>query len=88
MPPSWRYSTATAARCSTSVAGTRAVPTALHRALLDRDRSQCQFCDSRHCDAHHVVHWADGGETKLANLASLCRFHHRALHEEGFSGGS
>ena len=53
---------------------TRAVPTALRRALLDRDRSQCQFpgCDSRHCDAHHVVHWADGGETKLANLASLC----------------
>ena len=65
---------------------TRAVPTALRRALLDRDRGQCQFpgCDSRHCDAHHVVHWADGGETKLANLASLCRFHHRAVHEEGF----
>ena len=65
---------------------TRAVPTALRRALQDRDRSQCQFpgCDSRHCDAHHVVHWADGGETKLANLASLCRFHHRAVHEEGF----
>ena len=64
----------------------RAVPTALRRALLDRDRSQCQFpgCTSRRCDAHHVVHWADGGETKLANLASLCRFHHRAVHEEGF----
>ena len=65
---------------------TRAVPTALRRALLDRDRGQCQFpgCTSRHCDAHHVVHWADGGETKLANLACLCRFHHRAVHEEGF----
>ena len=65
---------------------TRAVPSALRRALLDRDRNQCQFpgCDSRHCDAHHVVHWADGGETKLANLASLCRYHHRAVHEEGF----
>ena len=49
---------------------TRAVPTALRRALLDRDRSQCQFpgCNSRHCDAHHVVHWADGGETRLQNL--------------------
>ena len=49
---------------------TRAVPTALRRALQDRDRSQCQFpgCDSRHCDAHHVVHWADGGETRLQNL--------------------
>ena len=65
---------------------TRAVPTALRRALLDRDRSQCQFpgCNSRHCDAHHVVHWADGGETRLPNLVLCCRFHHRAVHEEGF----
>ena len=65
---------------------TRTVPTALRRALGSRDRNQCQFpgCESRHCDAHHVVHWADGGETKLTNLVSLCRFHHRALHEEGF----
>ena len=65
---------------------TRAVPTALRRALQNRDRSQCQFpgCTSRHCDAHHVVHWADGGETRLQNLVLCCRFHHRALHEEGF----
>ena len=65
---------------------TRAVPTALRRALLDRDRSRCQFpgCNSRHCDAHHVVHWADGGETRLQNLVLCCRFHHRAVHEEGF----
>ena len=65
---------------------TRAVPTALRRALLERDRSQCQFpgCNSRHCDAHHVVHWADGGETRLQNLVLCCRFHHRAVHEEGF----
>ena len=65
---------------------TRAVPTALRRALLDRDRSQCQFpgCNSRRCDAHHVVHWADGGETRLQNLVLCCRFHHRAVHEEGF----
>ena len=65
---------------------TRAVPTALRRALLDRDRSQCQFpgCNSPHCDAHHVVHWADGGETRLQNLVLCCRFHHRAVHEEGF----
>ena len=65
---------------------TRAVPTALRRALQNRDRSQCQFpgCTSRHCDAHHVVHWADGGETRLQNLVLCCRFHHRGLHEEGF----
>ena len=46
-----------------------------------RTHSQCQFpgCDSRRCDAHHVEHWADGGATRLHNLVSLCRFHHRAV---------
>ena len=65
---------------------TRAVPSAMRRALLSRDRGQCQFpgCDSRHCDAHHVEHWADGGETRLQNLVLACRFHHRAVHEGGF----
>src|SRR5512138_2832698 len=28
-------------------------------------------------------HWANGGETKLSNLASRCRFHHHAVHEGG-----
>jgi len=32
-------------------------------------------------DGHHVQHWAQGGETRLSNLVSLCRFHHRLLHE-------
>ena len=65
---------------------TRTLPTALRRALEGRDRNQCQFpgCSSRHCDAHHVVHWADGGATQLTNLVLLGRFHHRAVHEEGF----
>ena len=42
--------------------------------VLDIGRSQCQFpgCNSRRCDAHHVVHWADGGETRLQNLVLLC----------------
>ncbi len=65
---------------------TRTVPSAMRRALLSRDRGQCQFpgCESRHCDAHHVEHWADGGETRLQNLVLACRFHHRALHEGSF----
>ena len=65
---------------------TRTVPSAMRRALLSRDRGQCQFpgCESRHCDAHHVEHWVDGGETRLQNLVLACRFHHRALHEGGF----
>ncbi len=32
-----------------------------------------------------MTHWADGGETKLENLILLCRFHHRLVHEEGYT---
>jgi len=35
---------------------------------------------SAFCDAHHVVHWADGGRTDVSNLVFLCRHHHRTLH--------
>ena len=65
---------------------TRTVPSALRRALHSRDRGQCQFpgCESRRCDAHHVEHWAHGGATRLPNLVSVCRYHHRAVHEQGF----
>ena len=38
---------------------------------------------TRYVDGHHIHHWADGGETKLSNLISLCRFHHRTVHEGG-----
>ncbi len=65
---------------------TRTIPPALRRALQARDR-QCRFpgCHARRCDAHHVHHWADGGATRLDNLVLLCRRHHRAVHEEGFT---
>lgn len=32
------------------------------------------------CDAHHVVHWADGGATDLVNMCLLCPAHHTAVH--------
>ena len=64
---------------------TRTIPPAIRRALLARDTS-CRFpgCTARRCDAHHVLHWADGGATRLDNLVRLCRRHHRAVHEGGF----
>jgi hypothetical protein len=64
---------------------TRTIPPAIRRALTARDR-QCRFpgCSARHCDAHHIRRWADGGGTSLGNLVLLCRRHHRAVHEEGF----
>jgi len=65
---------------------TRTIPPAIRRALEARDRG-CRFpgCGLRFTDAHHVTHWADGGETKLENLVLLCRFHHRLVHEEGYT---
>jgi uncharacterized protein DUF222/HNH endonuclease len=65
----------------------RTVSPALRRALASRDRG-CQFpgCDNcRFVEAHHVKHWSQGGETKLENLVSLCRRHHRLVHERGYS---
>ncbi len=63
---------------------TRTVPPALRRALEVRDRG-CRYpgCGLRFTDAHHIQHWADGGETSLRNLVLLCRRHHRAVHEGG-----
>jgi hypothetical protein len=39
----------------------------------------------RYVDGHHIQHWANGGATRLSNLVSLCRFHHRAVHEGGLA---
>jgi hypothetical protein len=65
---------------------TRAIPPALRRALEARDRG-CRFpgCGVRHAQGHHIHHWANGGPTRLSNLTSLCRVHHRAVHEEGYT---
>jgi hypothetical protein len=65
---------------------TRAIPTALRRALLLRD-GHCRFpgCANRaFLHGHHVQHWIHGGRTALDNLLTLCSFHHRQVHEGGF----
>ena len=61
---------------------TRTIPPHIRRALEERDRG-CRYpgCSSRFTEAHHVKHWADGGETSLANTILLCRRHHRLVHE-------
>jgi hypothetical protein len=64
----------------------RVISAAIYRALKRRDRG-CRFpgcVNSRFVDGHHIVHWADGGETKLDNLVLLCRHHHRLIHEGGY----
>ena len=60
----------------------RIVPWHIAHALRIRDGG-CRFpgCNQhRWTDAHHIRHWADGGETSLENLVTLCRYHHRELH--------
>jgi hypothetical protein len=66
---------------------TRTIPPAIRRALRARDGT-CAFpgCTAkRFLDAHHIRHWAHGGETSLSNLVSLCRYHHRLMHEGRFT---
>ena len=64
----------------------RLVSRAQRRALMIRDLGMCQFAGCRqthHLQAHHLVHWADGGPTDLANLLLLCSRHHTLVHEGG-----
>jgi hypothetical protein len=63
---------------------TRVVPVGMRRALNLRDGG-CRFagCDrpASWCDAHHLRHWADGGDTGLGNLILLCGYHHTLVHQ-------
>ena len=65
----------------------RVVQPAQRTALAVRDGG-CVFPDCARplawCEAHHLRHWLHGGPTDLANLALLCRAHHRAVHEGGW----
>jgi Domain of unknown function (DUF222) len=65
------------------------VPVHLRRLVALRDQT-CQFpggCDqpASGCEAHHVVHRADGGRTSLTNLKDYCWWHHHVvLHQMGW----
>src|SRR5690242_561521 len=63
---------------------TRTVSQGLWDALVARDGG-CTYdgctASPAWCEAHHVEHWADGGETCLDNLRLLCWRHHRGQHE-------
>ncbi|MFG1643978.1 DUF222 domain-containing protein [Amycolatopsis sp. NPDC049252] len=65
----------------------RLISAGLRRALFLRDRG-CAFpgCHRppRHCQGHHIRHWAEGGSTDLGNLVLLCAHHHRLLHRSGW----
>ena len=61
----------------------RLFPPHIRRALDVRDKG-CVFAGCHAptwwCDAHHLVHWIDGGETSEGNGALLCERHHTKVH--------
>ncbi|GAB4006485.1 hypothetical protein GCM10029992_57300 [Glycomyces albus] len=63
--------------------------TALRRKLELEQPGGCAWTDCgrpiQWTEAHHVRHWADGGETVAENLVLLCRFHHGRIHSPGWS---
>ena len=54
-------------------------------ALVARDR-HCVGCGAKAawCQAHHIVHWVDGGPTNLENLCLLCTRCHHKVHDDGW----
>jgi hypothetical protein len=63
------------------------IPASTRRAVHARDQG-CRFpgCGGRvFTQVHHVRHRARGGGNELTNLVELCWFHHRLVHEGGWS---
>ena len=60
---------------------------AIRRAARERDHGRCRFpgCESRRVDLHHIQHWINGGPTDLDNLISLCPWHHKIVHDRGYT---
>ncbi|MCU1375399.1 MAG: endonuclease [Actinomycetia bacterium] len=65
----------------------RIVPEKLRSRVRRRDQGCCRFpgCRRRRAlRAHHLEHWADGGETDEGNCILLCHRHHVLVHEGGW----
>jgi hypothetical protein len=64
----------------------RTIPPWLTRVVRQRDKG-CRYPGCRRTrwiHIHHLIHWAHGGPTDLDNLISLCLYHHRLVHEDGW----
>jgi hypothetical protein len=61
----------------------RLVPPHVRRAAEVRDGG-CVFtgcgAPTHWCDVHHLLEWANGGQTSLDNSALLCERHHTKVH--------
>lgn len=59
-----------------------------YRALTIRDNGRCRYpgCESTWLlEAHHVIHWINGGPTDMDNLILICAAHHDAHHRGEFT---
>jgi hypothetical protein len=67
---------------------TRLVSSNMFSALVVRDQ-HCRWpgCTMRAtwCDTHHIIEWAQGGATNLANAALFCHHHHHMSHQPGWT---
>jgi hypothetical protein len=71
----------------TATKRTRTIPRWVRRAVHARDKG-CRFpaCGEKvYIDAHHVRYWSKGGPTVPSNVLELCWFHHRLVHEGGWT---
>lgn len=71
--------------------GSRHVPAAIRRAVWTRDQGRCAFegphgrCrETGQLEFHHLIAFADGGPTTVANLALRCRAHNSYESEQRF----
>ncbi|WP_050347781.1 HNH endonuclease signature motif containing protein [Arsenicicoccus sp. oral taxon 190] len=73
-----------------AVGRTRRLATAGQRTVLAARDGGCSFPGCTRppswTEAHHIVHWADGGPTDVTNLALLCGRHHRFIHQHSITG--
>ncbi len=64
------------------------IPIALRRAIKHHDQGVCRFrgcTNERFTHVHHLAHRIRGGPTNTKNCCLLCTFHHRMVHEGGWS---
>jgi hypothetical protein len=66
---------------------TRDWNTAQRRAALVRDGGHCRYpgCWRTNVDLHHQHWWHNGGRTDIDNGYLTCRYHHRLVHECGYT---
>jgi hypothetical protein len=64
----------------------RTIPAAVRRALVERDPTcvvpGCEVTE--HLEVDHLLPFAEGGPTELANLARLCHWHHYLKTHQGY----